>query len=171
MKQLHPGAKWLFRVGLYAKALAVILLLCFLLIGLSTSMPDEKNIILTSAIWLIILLPLVLIIFGEIFSRLSYRFWKYEFGSNQLRIEKGIIWKKYSNIPYAKVQNVDITRGIIARLCKFSSVNIQTAGYSGIPTSNHPFYSEGYIPAVSIEEAEKIREEVIKKISKKSSSR
>jgi putative membrane protein len=99
---------------------------------------------------------------------MAYNRWFYEFTDTQLRVEKGIIWKRYSNIPYQRVQNVDITRGIIARICGFSSVNIQTAGYS-VP-ANARGHSEGYIPAVDVKEAEKIREFLMKKINKKSSS-
>lgn len=93
----------------------------------------------------------------------------YEFTSNQLRVERGIIWKRYSNIPYQRIQNVDITRGIIARICGFSSVNIQTAGYS-MPANGRGVHSEGYLPAVSVKEAEQVREFLMKEISKNNKS-
>ena len=107
-----------------------------------------------------------IIIVAEIYARMAYNRWFYEFTEDNLKIERGIIWKKYSNIPYERVQNVDITRGIIARLCGFSSVNIQTAGFSYSPKGGA--MSEGYIPAVDMGEAEKIREFLMKKISKNS---
>jgi membrane protein YdbS with pleckstrin-like domain len=65
---------------------------------------------------------------------------------------------------------VDITRGIIARLCGFSTVNLQTAGYSAVGNGAR-MSTEGYIPAVPAIEAEKIREFVIKKISKRKGQR
>jgi len=100
---------------------------------------------------------------------MAYNRWFYEFTGDQLRVERGIIWKRYSNVPYQRVQNVDITRGIVARICGFSSVNIQTAGYSA-PANAHGRSPEGYIPAVATGEAEKIREFLMKKINKKNSS-
>ena len=46
-------------------------------------------------------------------------------------------------------------------------MNLQTAGYS-MPTRNsYGAGSEGYIPAVPIEDAEKIREFLMQKITKK----
>ena len=52
----------------------------------------------------------------------------------------------------------------------FSSLMIQTAGYSSYGGRGGMALAEGYIPAVSIDEAEKIREFLIRKISKKSKS-
>lgn len=91
---------------------------------------------------------------------MTYNRWLYDFDDTGLRTERGIIWKKYSTVPYKRIQNVDIRRGIIARMFGFSSIFIHTAGYaSGIG-------SEGYIPGVGVEEAEKIRSFLMGKISK-----
>lgn len=100
---------------------------------------------------------------------MTYNRWFYEIGQDSIRLERGIIWKRYSNVPYERVQNVDITRGIIARMCGFSTLMIQTAGYSAPVRSGYGPSVEGYIPAVSVQEAEKIREHVLKKIKGKSS--
>jgi membrane protein YdbS with pleckstrin-like domain len=165
-KQLHPGSRWLFRIKGFFGSLFTVFFLSFffsvLLAGLKNGEPNFS--------WISPILAfgvLLLIIIAEIYARLAYKFWFYEFADSQLRIERGIIWKRYSNIPYERIQNVDITRGIIARLNGFSTVNIQTAGYS-MPAGNRGgIGSEGYIPAVPMAEAEHIREFVIKKISRK----
>ena len=39
-----------------------------------------------------------------------------------------MIWKRYVTIPYDRIQNVDIYRGVLARLLGLSDLNIQTAG-------------------------------------------
>jgi membrane protein YdbS with pleckstrin-like domain len=169
MKNIHPGAKWLFRVRSYFSLLFLGIMISIwgssILVNLFTNF-NISSIILT---WIIIVIILILVI-GEVYARLSYRFWLYEFTDSQLRLERGIIWKKYSNIPYERVQNVDIQRGIIARLCGFSTVNIQTAGYSAPVGRSYGSGAEGFIPAVSSVEAEKIREFIMKKISKKGRS-
>ncbi len=166
MKQLHPGTKWLFFLrGFFS-------IIIFFVISLSWLIPVFVNGVFSFnslAIILLSLLFVVLFAFVLIYSRLAYKFWKYEFTDNQLRIERGIIWKVYSNIPYERIQNVDITRGIIARLCGFSSLNIQTAGYHMPSASGRGIGSEGYIPGVSKDEAEKLRTFLINKISKKKS--
>ena len=92
---------------------------------------------------------------------MSYNRWFYEFNDDCLKLERGIIWKRYSNVPYERIQNVDIHRGIIARMFGFSSLMIQTAGYSAKANA------EGYIPAVEISQAEQIRTFVMKKITRR----
>ena len=161
--QLHPGAKWLFRVRGFFSSLFLIIFLFSFLIPLLISNLDDALFLLTS---FVILAIIFLIIIVEVYARLAYHFWIYEFTPDQLRIERGIIWKKYSNIPYQRIQNVDITRGIIARLCGFSTVNLQTAGYSAPVNNRGGAWSEGYIPAVPMDEAERIREFVIERIGK-----
>lgn len=170
MKQLHQGAKWQFRVSAFFTTLFFLIFFgIWFGIAISAFLISFFGIeVLGTLVGLLVLLVILLFIIVEFYARLAYRFWKYEFLNDQLRIERGIIWKRYSNIPYQRMQNIDITRGIIARLCGFSAINIQTAGYS-MPANgmNNGRFSEGYIPAVSMAEAEKIREFVIKKITKK----
>jgi membrane protein YdbS with pleckstrin-like domain len=162
-KQLHLGARWLFRLtGFFSGFILLCILFGF---SAATLSKDFKNINFIFGLGLLYII--LFIIIAEIYSRMAYKRWFYDFTDNQLRLERGIIWKKYSNIPYERVQNVDITRGIIARICGFSTVNIQTAGFSYTP--NKATQSEGYIPAVPMTEAENIREFLMKKISKKSS--
>ena len=133
--------------------------LCILLLG--NQYPGKDLVIVGYGILIYVFLYiLVTIIIAEIYARMSYNRWFYSFTEDGLRLERGIIWKRYSNVPYERIQNVDVYRGIIARILGFSSVMIQTAGYSGT------YHSEGYIPAVNINEAEKIRELVLRKITK-----
>jgi putative membrane protein len=165
LKKLHPGAKWLFRIkGFFGWLFFMI----FFSIWAGTFLFGfVGGFTLAGVFTYVILIVIILIILVEVYSRWAYHFWMYEFAENQLRIERGIIWKRYSNIPYERVQNVDITRGIIARLLGFSTVNIQTAGFSSPSSNRAGAWTEGYIPAVPMEEAEKIRDFLMKKISKK----
>ena len=162
MKKLHSGAVWLFRISSYFAFLYMFMFLFIPFFIFVSSFFGFDIIILVFVILIYILFSFAV---AEIFSRMSYNRWLYEFGEEQLRIERGIIWKRYSNIPYERVQNIDVRRGVIARILGFSSIHIQTAGYS----APNKAYSEGYIPAVEIHEAEKIREFVIKKIKGKKS--
>ncbi len=168
---LHPGAKWQFRINAYFALLflsifAVGFGIPFIITLLSVFSGATSG--LTSVVILVAILIYIVVIIAisEIYARMAYNRWFYEFTPTNLQIEHGIIWKKYSNIPYERVQNIDIQRGIIARMFGFSTVNIQTAGYSY--TRNGAPVSEGYIPAVSIDEAEQIREFLMKRISKRS---
>ena len=161
--KLHPGVKWLFRLGAYSLAIVPIIFIVSFSIGLIAIIN------LLTIILIIITIIAITIIIGEFYANMAYDRFFYEFTGNELKIERGVIWKRYSNIPYERVQNVDVTRGIIARLCGFSTVNIQTAGYGGFSYGRRGFgrQSEGSLPAVSIKDAEKIREFVMRKITGK----
>jgi len=164
-KQLHPNATWYFRIGVYSSFIFLIIFLFFFSIAfVSDKNLDSRIPLLNYIFYGLVGLIIVIIIFGEIYARMAYNRWFYEFSESGVRLERGIIWKRYSNIPYDRIQNVDITRGIIARIFGFSTVMIQTAGYS-VPNKN--MVAEGYIPAVSISEAENIQKLVMKHISKK----
>lgn len=173
-KQLHPGARWQFRIRTYVTMIFLAMfagwMLSFAFIGLGVLLfgANATQAIIFGIITFIIFYIILAIIIGEVYARMAYNRWFYEFTDEQLRIERGVIWKRYSNIPYERVQNVDITRGIIARIIGFSTVNIQTAGYSYTPKGGAS--TEGYIPAVPIDEAEQIREFIMKKITRKGRS-
>ena len=167
MEKLHPGATWLFRVRGYVGAIILMVFLSWFvapIIGvvgvLMLGVDAIGGIILVGFIVYIVLI----IVVAEIYARMTYVRWFYEFTPTNLKIEKGIIWKKYSNIPYERVQNVDIRRGVLARMLGFSSVAIQTAGLSYSRRGGAG--AEGSIPAVSIKKAEEIREFLMKKITK-----
>ena len=171
-KHLHPGALWSFRVGSYVLSFFFAIFLVGILaqavfVGLAMA-GISAGVIFAVGVGMFLFFVALVIIVAEIFSRMTYNRWFYEFGPNSLKLERGIIWKKYSNVPYERVQNVDINRGIIARLVGFSSVAIQTAGFSYSPRGGAG--AEGSLPAVSIKEAEEIREFLMNKISKNSRS-
>jgi len=169
MKYLHPGARWLFRVRAYIILFFVIGTFSGLFLQLFAAVSMRgywgyEGIDLSQVAMLLAIQIILMISGGEIYARMAYNRWKYEFTDTNLKTERGIIWKKYSNVPYDRVQNVDIHRGILARVFGFSSLHIQTAGFHysgrGMPAS------EGNIPAVSMHEAEQIRTFLMKKISK-----
>ena len=178
-RQLHPRAKWLFRIKVYVSMIflgffiswfiaPIFVVIMTTIMGVSNSGAISLTPVIIGLIVFAIFYIILMIIIAEIYARMSYKRWFYEFTDHQLRIERGIIWKRYSNIPYERIQNVDITRGIIARMLGFSSVNIQTAGFSYSP--NKMAWAEGYIPGVSAAEAEHIREYLMTKITKKGRS-
>lgn len=174
MNKLHPGVKWSFRFSGLVGLIPFVILVIYLfniarvaIFAVSRANGDTSASFVSGFLWMIPVALIIGLIFIEIYARLAYSNWAYEFSDNNLKIERGIIWKRYSNVPYDRVQNVDIQRGIFARMLGFSTVDIQTAGaaYGGRGASK----SEGHIPGVSVSDAENIRDFVMKKISKKSS--
>lgn len=164
MKQLHPGAKWQFRIGFYFVMIFLSFFISWfilpVLFAIFLLVSGGEAYLIAGLLAFLVYIVLV-ILFGEIYARLAYNNWFYEFSDDGLRLERGIIWKRYSNVPYERIQNVDIQRGVVARMLGFSSLIIQTAGYSATP------YAEGYIPALERNEAEKLREFVMNRITKR----
>ena len=155
MEKLHPGAKWQFRISGYI-LLGILVFFGMIIFPFMDIFNTDS--IVTIDIFTILICLLLVVIISEIFAQMSYNRWFYDFTDDGLRLERGIIWKRYSNVPYERIQNVDVHRGIIARMFGFSSVMIQTAGFSG------PAGAEGNIPAVEMKHAEEIRNFVMKKI-------
>ncbi len=174
MEKLHPGAKWLFRIRGYFGALFILIFFSWFLfpfIGLLGAAIFGKEVVIGAILIGIFSYIIIIIILAEIYARMAYNRWFYEFTPASLKLERGIIWKRYSNVPYERVQNVDIHRGILARILGFSTVDIQTAGFHGGYGRRGMPRSEGHIPGVSTQGAEQIREFLMKKITRKSASR
>ena len=170
MEKLHPGARWLFRVRGWVVCLFLVVPFFWVVFPFLSLFFSIGGGSLSGLLWVILMGVFLYIVFvvvaAEIYARMAYNRWFYEFTKNGLKLERGIIWKRYSNVPYERVQNIDIHRGIIARMCGFSTVDIQTAGFHFVGRRGGRARSEGHIPAVNPEKAEEIREFLMKKISK-----
>lgn len=160
MKQLDPKAIWLFFISFILRWLYILIFLGFFIFALN------QGVILpfkTKIIWLA--LPLFLIILF-IWAKLSYHFCRYELADKGFKKELGVIYKKYVTIPYERIQNVDIYRGIWARILGLSDLHIQTAGMSSIGRYNQAgAFSEGRLPGLAKQEAERLREELINRVT------
>lgn len=163
MQQLDPKAVWLFFIitGLpwvgiiLVMSSQVIIGLAILKVAVNISIPASAFV---TAI--LIALPIVLVpaIGFWVWAKLAYHFYRYELTESGFKKELGIIWKKYVAIPYDQIQNVDVHRGIIARLLGLSDLQIQTAG-----GTNQPSSAEARLPGLSREVAEQLRNEFLRR--------
>ncbi|KKR46367.1 MAG: hypothetical protein UT82_C0014G0026 [Parcubacteria group bacterium GW2011_GWB1_40_14] len=155
MKNLHPSSIWLFffqgvRAVLFLLIPPFYFLFIFSVRGVDIEIPVIFPILFI--VWFIILL-----VIAYIWAKLSYQNYKYELTDNGFKKELGVIRKKYVTIPYDRIQNVDIDRGIIARILGLSDIKIQTAGMSGM------MGAEGRLPGLSVQDAEIVRDDLIKR--------
>lgn len=161
MKKLDPKAFWLFFIGGFVGTFFSLVFFSFF-VGVNVFEDysgDELNIgfgILAMLAILLVSLPI-----NALWSYLVYQNYKYELTEDGFRKELGVIAKKYVTIPYERIQNVDIYRGPIARILGLSDLNIQTAGLSYNPKNAKMGRSEGRLPGLSKEEAERVRSELI----------
>lgn len=168
-KQLHPKAIWIF----FFQYLAYSFFIFFFLGGwvISAIIPFVISIVISSenitGIVFILIAWILAFIFtfliAYFFAKLAYKNWRYALTNDALRVEKGIIWKRYVSIPYERIQNIDILRGIMARILGLSDLHIQTAGQS--TTSGFSLFSssEGRLPGLGITDAETLKDELIKR--------
>ncbi|MBU4274506.1 PH domain-containing protein [Patescibacteria group bacterium] len=177
MQKLHPKAVWLFFFKFLFGGLVFILFfgiwfvsffsaLISALMGVKDQNIEGVGTVFFSVYLIVSIFFLVLyIVFCWIWAKLSYRYYGYELTNDALKKECGVIWKKYISIPYERIQNVDIYRGVFARILGLSDLQIQTAGYStsyggrGVRGAG----AEGRLPGLDAKIAEQLREEFIKR--------
>ena len=191
MKQLDPKSVWLFFFNFVLKGFIMIILpLALVSFQLGTfkhavSFPDGSSRLsflgdsggvgflnwfvfsFSFQNWLLITIPAFLVL-CFVWAKLTYRFYRYELLDTGFRKESGVIYKKYVTIPYDRIQNVDINRGILARIFGLSDLNIQTAGASAVVSryGTMGIGAEGRLPAVSVKVAEQVRDELIERAHK-----
>ena len=56
-----------------------------------------------------------------------YRF-EYELTENTFDVSSGVISRRSREIPYRRIQNVDVRQGVLARLLNLATVSVETAG-------------------------------------------
>jgi putative membrane protein len=96
-------------------------------------------------------IAMVAIVLTSILSWLRYT---YRLEQNELRIEYGVFVRKKRYIPLERIQSLDISEGILQRLCGMVKVKVETAGGSGTDEA------EAVLAAISKEEARYIQEYV-----------
>jgi len=82
---------------------------------------------------------------------LYWRHFEYRVGANEIRIDSGIFSRTHRSIPFDRIQDVDITQGLLARALGIARVKLETGGSSG------PKADEGVLQAIPLKRAEDLR--------------
>ncbi|MBI4117948.1 MAG: PH domain-containing protein [Parcubacteria group bacterium] len=169
MQQLDPKAVLMFFIqNLLIFGLPIIIIIFSFLGDEGAVLLEELEI--SPVLWWggLLSLGVLVIILLWVIAKLTYHFVRYELREEGFRKEHGIIWKTYVTIPYNRIQNVDIHRGIIARLLGLSDLEIQTAGASAVVRRRGVWGvgAEGTLPGLSREVAEKLRDELVHRARK-----
>jgi len=163
MQKLDPKSVWLFFISALMRWLFLFVFFCLMLFNVVRA-SSAAGWLLSGSLLTLLIISLVLLIgsLSLVWAYLSYVFYRYELSDNGFKTESGVIYKKYVTIPYERIQNVDIYRGIWARILGLSDLNIQTAGMSSIGRYGQKgIFAEGRLPGLSATEAEKVRDELI----------
>lgn len=169
MKQLDKKVVWIFFANSFLGIVVFIPFMVFWVIAAANDIfGSEGPLTFENVTFWIVLGVLAFLLISFIWAKLTYHYYKYELTELGFRKESGVIYKKYVTIPYARIQNVDINRGILARLLGLSDLMIQTAGASasfnryGVAGAG----AEGRLPGVSKADAEILRDELIRRASR-----
>ncbi len=88
-----------------------------------------------------------------------YRRFEYELTEETLDIHSGVVSRRERELPYGRIQNVDISRNVVQRFLGIAAVRFETAG--GRQT-------DGSMRYVSVAEAERLQHEIQRRKSKDS---
>ena len=171
MENLHPKSIWLFFFSFLIRGLIFFVFLSFwagpffaVFSGIAGGENVLGYILAVFGLWLIFFG--LYILFCYIWAKLTYKYWKYELSEDVFKKESGVIWKKYVSVPYERIQNVDIYRGVFARILGLSDLHIQTAGASVVSYGRGGLAgvgAEGRLPGIGKDVAEKLRDGLIKR--------
>ncbi len=161
MPKLHPRAFYLFWWKFFWSFLIFFVVLAFFVSGFLLGLGFSLSIILAYAIILLILA----VISSGMWAKLFYSSYSFEIARRSLNVKWGIVWKHSAAIPYQRIQNIDVNRGVVARILGLSEVWVQTAGSSSAFSNFGSLrFSEGIIPGLGIKDAEKLRADLLKHI-------
>ena len=167
MQNLNPKVIWIFFFQFVIGGIFILFFLSMYLLPMLLIDATDKGGSITFFLAIKVILPfLAYLIFCFIWAKLTYKFWLYDITQDAYKMEQGVIWKRYVSIPYERIQNIDIHRGVIARLLGLSELRIQTAGFGGAQGKWGAF-SEGRLPGIDKEKAQQLREQLISKVKGK----
>ncbi|QDX41100.1 PH domain-containing protein [Salarchaeum sp. JOR-1] len=87
-------------------------------------------------------------IIGVVFAVRRYRVFRFEVREDTLFLQRGVVTRVRTVVPYVRVQHVDTQRGPLERLVGLSSVVVYTAGSRGADVS---------IPGLTPERADELQ--------------
>lgn len=102
-----------------------------------------------SGLWIVPVAFVVLAVLGAGYELARYRIWRFAIEDDAVTLERGVLTRVTSVVPFVRVQHVDTQRGPIERLAGLSSVVVYTAGSRGADIT---------IPGLAPERADAIRE-------------
>ncbi|WP_256544917.1 PH domain-containing protein [Halobellus inordinatus] len=86
---------------------------------------------------------------GVVVALARYRVWRYEVREDSLYLERGVLTRVRTVVPFVRVQHVDTARSPIERVVGLASTVVYTAGSRGADVS---------IPGLAPDDADDLRE-------------
>ncbi|XVH30951.1 PH domain-containing protein [Haloferacaceae archaeon DSL9] len=80
-----------------------------------------------------------------------YRRFEYELTDDTFDLRSGVVSRREREIPYRRIQNVDVTQNVLQRVAGIAAVNLETAGGD---------VTEAVIRYVTVDEAERLQRDI-----------
>jgi len=110
-------------------AFSFVMLFIFLMIFSGSFFRFVFNIGIFEILLFFLILPIILGLFvSYIWSHLYWSKYEFDVGPERITITRGVIGKRITNIPYERIQNVNIWRGVLERIFNIYVIQIETAG-------------------------------------------
>lgn len=94
--------------------------------------------------WVGAAIGLLVVLLGVVHAHLLYRSWEYHIRADSMYLDRGVLTKVQTVVPYVRVQHIDTSRGPLDRAFGLSSLVVYTAGSRGADVT---------IPGLTPEEA------------------
>ncbi|MBI3190177.1 PH domain-containing protein [archaeon] len=162
MNRPHPRSFYLFWWSYFWSFILIFAFVGIFLVAFSLNFIDAADSFIFTYAGIAIFISFVL---SGVWGKLMYNSYSFETSRKSLNVKWGVMRKHSATIPYSRIQNIDINRGIMARILNLSDVWVQTAGIStGRGLYGALRFSEGIIPGLNTKEAEKLRSSLLNKI-------
>ncbi len=124
-RALAPKVRVLWRVGMFVQAIFPSVAL-----GIGAWVVWSRD-----ALWIVVATALFPWLLAAVFAwRLParrYAAWRYRVMEDALRLDRGVMVRVESVVPYTRIQHVDTAQGPIERMLGLMSVTVHTASGSG----------------------------------------
>jgi len=120
MEVLNPRVRLAWSVGAVTSAA---------ILGVLAALIDRFA--LGEGLWVALAVAGVALALGVVFAVLRYRIWRFEVREDDLYLERGVLTRVNTVVPFVRVQHVDSARGPIERLFGLANVVVYTAGSRG----------------------------------------
>lgn len=100
---------------------------------------------------LVLAVALVVALGGLAYEYVYYRHFEYALADDTLDIDSGVFARRAREVPYRRIQNVDVTRTVVQRALGIATVRIETAGGGS---------TEATFECVGTDEAERLQTEI-----------
>ncbi|MFT6817010.1 MAG: membrane protein YdbS with pleckstrin-like domain [Myxococcota bacterium] len=148
-QRLDPSARWLFHLQAAARWM---LFQVPLSIGLAVMVTTFSTLVIGVVVGSIF--AFVQLMLALWMPSLSFNRWRYQLREDDILIERGVLLRRLTSIPYSRVQHVDTHQGVLEQSFGLARVHVFTAAGVG---------ADGTIPGLDLEDAEALRDALVER--------